>query len=110
MQVKILPSVEITKTVIMIILCVGFISYFYVTGATLNGCNQTDLSKPKITWNTICELQNRITSLNDMTSIEKSLLGSDNVLQNQFHIIQVLLISYLFLVKLVTAKQMKLNS
>ena len=101
---------EITKTIVMIILCIGFISYFYVTGAALSGCNQTDLSKPKITRNPICEIQNRITSLNDMISIEKSLLGSDNVLQNQFHIIQILLISYLFLVKLVTAKQMKLNS
>ncbi|MGI0040795.1 MAG: hypothetical protein ACRD94_02400 [Nitrosopumilaceae archaeon] len=105
-----MPSVEITKTIVMIILCVGFISYFSIIGAALNGCNQTDLSKPKITWNPICELQNQITSLNDMASIEKSLLGSDNVLQQQFHIIQVLLISYLFLVKLVTAKHMKLNS
>ena len=101
---------EITKTIVMIILCIGFISYFSITGAALNGCNQTDLSKPKIIRNPICEIQNRITSLNDMISIEKSLLGSDNVLQNQFHIIQILLISYLFLVKLVTAKQMKLNS
>ena len=100
---------EITKTIVMIILCVGFISYFSITGAALNGCNQTDLSKPKITWNPICELQNQFTNLNDMTSVEKSLLGSNNILEQQFQIIQVLLISYLFLVKLVTAKHMKLN-